>query len=183
MIVQQVCWTITLGYCAIYAGHLLWCVANGHRLNPVKYGFLISSYFLWYYTAWHTNSVLVWGIAHRLMHGLQYIVMVHSYMQRAGEKAEGPPRGAARLFERGQLHWFLGSAVMYAVAYQLLMDGSLADFGFGFAPSGSGGASAETIPLVTQIRVVLVAESFQLVHFYFDSFIWRLSDPRVREGL
>ena len=60
---------------------------------------------------------------------------------------------------------------------------SLADFGFGFAPSGSGGASAETIPLVTQIRVVLVAESFQLVHFYFDSFIWRLSDPRVREGL
>ena len=64
---QQVCWAITLSYCAIYGGHLLWCLANGHRLNPMKYGFLISSYFLWYYTAWHTNSVLVWGIAHRLI--------------------------------------------------------------------------------------------------------------------
>jgi hypothetical protein len=182
---HQICWGITFGYCVVYAAHVLWSLANGHKLNPVKYAFILASYFLWYYTAWQTNSLLIWAVAHRLMHGLQYIVMVHSYMQRQIELTGGRPGFVSRLFQRGHLHWFLGSALVYAAAYHLLMDGSLFDFGFGYLAAGSSAASGggAEIPLITQIRVILVAEAFQLVHFYFDSFIWKVSDERVQRAL
>ena len=88
---------------------------------------------------------------------------------------------ASQLLQRGHLHWFLASALFHAAAYQLLMDGSLADFGFGFV-QGTGGAAGE-IPLLTEVRIVLVAEAFQLVHFYFDSFVWKVSDRRVQSAL
>ena len=67
-------------YICAYVGHAVQCVRQGYALNPIKYLFITTSYGLWYFTSWHTNSVLVHGIAHRLMHGVQYIVIVYYYV-------------------------------------------------------------------------------------------------------
>src|SRR5262249_6639210 len=90
--IQRASWAATAIYFLIYAGHLLWCARTGHALNPMKYLFVGSSYFLWYFTSWHTDSLLVFGIAHRLMHGVQYIVIVNSYLARKlGNSQKGQP--------------------------------------------------------------------------------------------
>jgi len=182
---HQACWSVTIAYCAVYLAHVAWSVANGHKLNPIKYAFIAASYFLWYYTAWQTNSLIVWAVAHRLMHGLQYIVMVHGTLRRETDRDPTSTGRAGALVARGHLHWFIGAALAYAAAYQLLLDGSLRDFGFGFLPALPAdllGASNETSTL-TQVRIILFAEAFQLVHFYFDSFIWKVSDRRVQQAL
>ena len=181
--VQTVSWSLTLAMIAAYLGHVAWCLANGHKLNPLKYAFIAASYFLWYFTAWQTNSILIWGIAHRLMHGLQYIVMVHSYMQRQDAAGGIQPAWTATLFKKGHLHFFIGSALAYSLAYQFLVASPISDFAFGFAPTWRLGSPIDEIPLLTQIRVVLIAEIFQLVHFYVDSFIWKVSDKRVQQKL
>ena len=182
--VQTVSWSIAGAVAIAYVGHLVWCVANGHKLNPLKYVFIFGSYFLWYFTAWQTNSILVWGIAHRTMHGLQYIVMVHSYMRRQADSGGGiEPAVTGSLFAPGRLHWFLGSCVVYALAYQLLVGASLGDFTFGFASGPAAFATVDQTSVITQIRVLLLADIFQLVHFYVDSFIWKVSDKRVQQKL
>lgn len=181
--VQTVSWTVTAAMGLAYLGHLAWCLANGHKLNPLKFAFIAGSYFLWYFTAWQTNSILVWGIAHRLMHGLQYIVMVHSYMRRQGDSGGIQPAFTAKLFQSGHLHWFIGSALLYAFAYQVLVASPISDFAFGYVETFRLSAFIDEIPMLTQIRVVLIAEIFQLVHFYVDSFIWKVSDKRVQQTL
>ncbi|MEE3329225.1 MAG: hypothetical protein VX246_00030, partial [Myxococcota bacterium] len=59
----------------------------------------------------------------------------------------------------------------------------ISDFGFGYVETFRLGALVDEIPVLTQIRVVLIAEIFQLVHFYVDSFIWKVSDKRVQQKL
>ena len=180
---QQTCWSITAAYVVVYAGHVYWSVINGYALNPVKYLFIGASYFLWYFTAWQTNSVLIWGIAHKLMHGLQYIVMVNGYLQRQAATSDAAPTFATTLFQPSHLYWLLGSALAYAAAYQLLVSGSLSEFGFGFIPHGPESTALGEMPLLVQLRVMVAAEAFQLVHFYFDSFVWKVSDKRVQSAL
>ena len=118
------------------------------------------------------------------MHGLQYIVMVRGYMGRADREPGRLGAPAHRLFAAGHTHWFLATAALYAVAYQLLVGASLLDFGFGFLGGvGTEAAATAEIPLMTQVRVVLVAESAQLLHFYFDSFVWKVRDQRTQSAL
>ena len=183
-LVHTVSWSLTAAYLVVYTGHLLGSVARGARVNPLKYAFIFASYFLWYFTASQTNSVLVWGIAHRLMHGLQYIVMVHAYMSRQQQSPEARmPEATARMFRRGGLGFFLGSALLYAAAYQLLVGGSLSDFGFGFLPGEQPLGTRHEIPLLVQLQILALPELFQLAHFYFDSFVWKVSDKRVQRAL
>ena len=84
-VIQTCSWAITAGYGIFYLWQLVVGVRNGNKINPVKYLFIGSSYFLWYFCAWHASSVLVWGIAHRIMHGLQYIIIVYWYLRRKAE--------------------------------------------------------------------------------------------------
>ncbi|MCA9510441.1 MAG: hypothetical protein KC560_07020 [Myxococcales bacterium] len=182
-VVHAASWTAAGAYLVFYVAHVLRSVARGGRVNPLKYLFIGASYFLWYFTAYQTNSVLVWGVAHRLMHGVQYIVMVHAYMQRKHDTDGIEPAATSRMFDRGGLAYFLGAAVFYAAAYQVIVGGSLADFGFGFLSGGEPLGTRHQVPLLVELQILALPEVFQLLHFYVDSFIWKVSDKRVQQSL
>jgi hypothetical protein len=97
VLVQRVSWAVTIGYVAVYLAHVIRCLHRGYRLNPLKYLFFLTSYFLWYYTSFTTTYLLVFLIAHRIMHGVQYIVMVYSYNRHQVERSGGGSRLLAYL--------------------------------------------------------------------------------------
>ena len=45
-------WVVVAVYAVVYLAHLRRTVRSGGSINPVKYGFIAASYFLWYYPGW-----------------------------------------------------------------------------------------------------------------------------------
>jgi hypothetical protein len=42
-------WVVLVCYLAFYLAHLVRTIRSGASVNPIKYAFIGSSYFLWYY--------------------------------------------------------------------------------------------------------------------------------------
>lgn len=196
--VHAISWVVTACFLVLYGLHLVQSVMRGHPLNPFKYAFIAASYFLWYFCAWHTASVLVWGIAHRLMHGIQYIVIVYWYLRRKVDQqevahgAEVPRRFNLVRFivQRGHLKFFLLVFLGYAAIYQLLILEPLEAFGFGvirwtqiYQPIPELGVPGLDRQLSYHLYTELMITAFALTHYYFDSFIWKVRDTQVQDGL
>jgi hypothetical protein len=193
--IQQLSWGATGAFLIVYVGYTLWCSSRGIPLNPLKYLFIGASYFLWYFTSWHTDSFLVFGISHRLMHGAQYIVIVYAYLGRKLASGPGQAAGTASSWLSRLVHsrgaWaFIAAGALYALAYQLVVLRPLDEFGFGVfnfmaaygdvPPMGMGSISPERgydLFAATMIQV------FPVTHYYFDSFIWKVRDAKVQQGL
>ena len=186
---QSTTQVVLIGYLVLYSFHLWKTASSGARINPIKYAFIAASYFLWYFVAWNTNSILLYAVAHRLMHGVQYIVMVYSYMQRTA--AKGPVREGfwTRVVGPGRLRWFLVGGVAYALVFQLMINQPLDQFGFGvvnFAPYPA--IAAFNLPALdyqagyAMFSQVLV-NTYGLMHYYLDSFIWKVQDKQTQRGL
>jgi hypothetical protein len=187
--IHAVSWTVTGSYLLIYAVHVLWSLAHGHRINPFKYLFLGGSYFLWYFVAWQAEGLLMYHIAHRLMHGLQYDVMVYSYVQRKVEKTGIREGFVPRL--AGHLGLFLLIGLVFAVGFNFVIGHGLEEFSFGLLRFqlgwdslrdllGVGSGQAETIFGVFSVTVVY---TLAVTHYYFDAFIWKVRDVRTQQGL
>jgi hypothetical protein len=184
-----VSWVVLVSYLAVYLLHVVRTIRSGSPVNPIKYAFIGASYFLWYYVAWSTNSILLYAVAHRIMHGVQYIVMVYAFMGRTALKREFAGGLWQRMVGKGRLRWFVLGGVAYAAFFQLLINRPMDEFGFGvvnFAP----------YPAITQLNLPALdySASYQLwsltvvylagvMHYYVDSFIWKVRDPKVQEGL
>ena len=188
LFVQSASWTVTGIWLLIYIGHVLYSAETGHSCNPIKYAFMASSYFLWYFCAWHASNLLVFGVAHRIMHGVQYIVLVYWYMRR--RTAVEPDSISARLVRPGNVGMFIGVGVIYAAAFQFCTAGPLAVFGFGVVPFANqyGEIPALALPAMTQsesyaLFSAVLLDVFAMAHYYFDSFIWKVSDRRTQKGL
>ena len=182
-------WVVLVAYLAFYLAHVLRTIRSGSAVNPIKYAFIGSSYFLWYYVAWSTNSILLYAVAHRIMHGVQYIVMVYAFMGRTAMKREMSTGLWQHMVGRGRMRWFVLGGIAYAAVFQLLINRPMDEFGFGvvnFAP----------YPAITQLGLPALdySASYQLwsltvvylagvMHYYVDSFIWKVRDPKVQEGL
>jgi hypothetical protein len=188
--VQLASWGVTIAFLACYVVHVTWSVSQGCRINPIKYLFLGSSYFLWYYTAWHTSSALVFAIAGQLMHGIQYIVIAYIYTRRRTRRAARPSRWASFLVQPGHLPAFLAMSLLYAAIYQMIVAQPLDEFGFGvvylqrqyeaipeFGIGALSGAASYDLFAAAMVQVAA------LTHYYFDSFIWKVGDVKTREGL
>ena len=186
--VQMVSWAVTGLWLLVYVGHVVRSARNGYPCNPIKYLFIGSSYFLWYFCAWHTSNLLVFGIAHRIMHGVQYNVMVYWYIRR--KTADEPQGISARLVRPGSVGLFIGVGVIYAAAFQFCTGGPLAAFGFGVVPFAGhygeipalglqGMTKGESYALFSMVLI----DVFAMTHYYFDSFIWKVSDRRTQKGL
>ncbi|NKB66498.1 MAG: hypothetical protein GKR89_05515 [Candidatus Latescibacteria bacterium] len=171
--VHRVSWTITLVYLAIYIGHILWCVRRGYPLNPLKYLFLGASYFLWYFTSFTTHYLLVYAVAHRIMHGLQYIVMVYFYNRNKVERSGGDSSLLAFLGQAGNAKAFLLMCAAYALVFHALTEGVVRDFGFGMVGFNSN----------FDLFSYSLLSSFALLHYYYDSFIWKVRKKEVQQGL
>ncbi len=195
---------VSLGiFALVYVGHLLRCLRAGHQLNPVKYQFLFSSYFLWYFTAWQTDSLLVFGIAHRLMHGIQYMVIVNSYLVRKGRSLERSnmtselppstetivPRRKGWLNSSYRTLAFVGMGLVYVVIHQLLILLPLDEYGFGIVnfmsvgPQPRPGMNDVTKATAYDLFATTLIQAIPVTHYYFDSFIWKVSDSKVQQGL
>ncbi|MFP6750974.1 MAG: hypothetical protein VB855_04820, partial [Pirellulaceae bacterium] len=130
--IQLASWTVTAAYLAVYLVHVLVSIRRGYPLNPIKYLFIAASYFLWYTAAWHTASIMVFGIAHRLMHGLQYNVMVLHYVKRKSRGTANSSRfWLLRQLRAGNLLLFAVVGLLYALCFQLITLAPLDEFGFG----------------------------------------------------
>jgi len=188
---QVISWTLTAVFACLYLGQNAWAMRRGYALNPYKYVFLFGSYFLWYFVSWHTGSVLVYGIAHRLMHGVQYIVIVYWFLRRRGPKKDQRRAIASRLVQPGNLLLFLGTGLLYAFAYQLLTQQPLELFGFGVVALMShyqdvpetSGFEPMSYEVGYDMLAAIVINSVAMVHYYFDSFIWKVRDRETQAGL
>ncbi|HZL91652.1 MAG TPA: hypothetical protein VFB96_24995 [Pirellulaceae bacterium] len=194
---QNASWGATGIYVLVYLAYSASCLARGIPLNPLKYVFIATSYFLWYFTSWHTDSFLVFGIAHRLMHGVQYIVIVYAYLGRKvllGDNAEAGTASAsswvAKLV-RSRAAWaFIGAGVLYALVYQLVVLAPLDQFGFGafnfmavygdVPTMGMGGINEKQ---GYDLFAAAMINALPITHYYFDSFIWKVRDVQVQQGL
>jgi hypothetical protein len=180
---------VLVGYLIVYAWHLFRTVQAGATINPVKYAFIAASYFLWYYVSWNTNSILMYAVAHRLMHGVQYIVMVYSYMQRTAERGVARAGFWSRMVAPGGLKWFLLGGVVYAVLFQLVINRPLDEFGFGvvnFAPYPAlpeFGIPALDYSSGYALFSQMMIYTYGLMHYYLDSFIWKVTDKQTQRGL
>ena len=186
-------WAVTSGVLVAYGLHLVACLRRGDGVNPVKLLFLLASYAMWYVTAWHTDSILVFGIAHRLMHGVQYMVIVRVYLARkARDRGDAGGGLGLSLAGRGGLWRFVGISLLYAIVFQVVVGQPqpLETFGFGVFEFNSVyeaipelGIGRFTSREMYALFATAMIDAVAMVHYYFDSFIWKVSDHRVREGL
>lgn len=171
--IQQTSWTIAALYLVIYAGHTLWCVRQGYPLNPMKYLFLFASYFLWYFTSFTTTYLLVYAVAHRIMHGVQYIVMVYSYLRNKQERGIANSTLHEWVAKPGNVRAFLILCAAYALLFHALTEGHVRDFGFGVIGFNTN----------FDLFAYSLLSSFALLHYYYDAFIWKVRKPEVQKGL
>lgn len=182
-------WIVMTGFLLCYAWHVAGTLRRGTPLNPVKYVYIFSSYFLWYVAAWHTNSVLLYAVAHRIMHGVQYMVMVNAFLGRKAAHQETRRGFWSWVSGDGRLKWFLLCGGAYAVLFQLLIQRPLDEFGFGvvnFAPYQA--IPAFNLPALDagssyELFAYTMVASYGLLHYYVDSFIWKVRDKNVQGGL
>lgn len=182
-------WIVMTGFLLCYAWHVAGTLRRGTPLNPVKYVYIFSSYFLWYVAAWHTNSVLLYAVAHRIMHGVQYMVMVNAFLGRKAAHQQTRRGFWSWVSGDGRLKWFLLCGGAYAVLFQLLIQRPLDEFGFGvvnFAPYQA--IPAFNLPALDagssyELFAYTMVASYGLLHYYVDSFIWKVRDKNVQGGL
>lgn len=182
-------WVVLIGYGIIYLLHLRRTVESGGSINPIKYAFFGASYFLWYFVAWHTNSILLYAVAHRVMHGVQYIVMVYIFMRRSADTHASRPGFWSRLTGEGRLRWFVLFGLGYALLFQLMINRPLDEFGFGVVNFSPYPAIPQfNLPALDyqasyELWSQLMLYAYALLHYYVDSFIWKVRDTQVQKGL
>jgi hypothetical protein len=187
--VTMASWLVLGGFLIAYAWHVAQTIRSGRAVNPVKYVYLFSSYFLWYVAAWHTNSVLLFAVAHRIMHGVQYMVLVSAFLGRKAADRAARPGFWSRVSGKGRLKWFLLCGGAYAVVVQLLIQRPLDEFAFGvvnFAPYQA--IPAFNLPALDatagyELFAYTIVASYGMIHYYVDSFIWKVQDKKVQGGL
>jgi hypothetical protein len=182
-------WVVLVGYLAVYLWHVGRTLASGGHINPIKYAFIGASYFLWYFVAWNTNSIILYAVAHRIMHGVQYIVMVYAFMGRTAAQRPNALGLWRRMVGQGRFRWFLVGGIVYVALFQLLINRPFDELGFGvvnFAPYPAiqqfnlpALDYAGAYELWSQMVVYLAG----VMHYYVDSFIWKVRDPKVQEAL
>lgn len=190
-VVHTVSWTITGAFLCVYLGHVIWALRQGYSLNPIKYVFLGASFFLWYFVAWQTTSLLIYEVAHKIMHGVQYIVIVLIYLQHKSAREGQRSDLRTRLLHPGNVSAFLVMALVYAVLFQLIARQPLDEFGFGVVnftgaydqPIPEFGMQVMTDEAGYHLYAGLIIYSTQLLHYYFDSFIWKVRDKKVQSAL
>ena len=85
---------------------------------------------------------------------------------------------------------YLLLVIAYALLYQLALGNPLTEFGFGIPELfenyvaipelGMNGISSKR---AHDIYAAIVISSAAMTHYYFDSFIWTVSDVKTQKGL
>lgn len=201
--IQDGSYLLTALFLVVYLVQVIVSVRASQALNPIKFLFMGSSYFLWYFTSWQTDSLLAFGVAHRLMHGVQYIVFVNSYL---GKKSQQPDsvvshngqrrtwsmhirESLLKLLRSRRTATFLALGGLYVIFYQLLLLRPLDELGFGIVnfmgvgPQPRPGMSDVSRASAYDLFAMTLIQALPVTHYYFDSFIWKVRDAKVQQGL
>ncbi|MBX3426428.1 MAG: tetratricopeptide repeat protein [Pirellulales bacterium] len=154
----------------LYVANLIATVRRGDGVNWIKLLLAaMTGWFYWYCGRLSTNLII--GIAmFEIYHAVQYDAIVWIYnrrlLARAGERFG--PLGFLFRDRWTTLSLYLAAIAAYSAARLISVD--TADYVF------RGG------PDVHQWLVALFATS-TLLHFYYDGFIWKVSERRTQENL
>ena len=117
-------------------------------------------------------------------------MIAYCFTQKRIERSGDKESLAARLFGKGRLKLYLAISLAYALVYQLIIGESLSAFGFGFLDFSSEYKAVPSLDLAPmserggyELFAALVIECCSLIHFYYDSFIWKVRDPQTQKGL
>jgi hypothetical protein len=177
--IQAMSWMILGAFAVIYVGHVIAGAVRGDRFNPMKYLFLLSSYGLWYFVSWQ-DSFLLYIVAHRIMHGVQYILMVYWYVERKADRTGKTPLLLSNL----SLSRFLLLGGAYAIVFHLVTGGNLSHFSFGLINSLQMDPILNfSLEKATGFYAATAVSAASACHYYLDSYIWKIRDPQIQEGL
>jgi hypothetical protein len=188
--IQHLSWSAVALVGVCYVGHVIRSLAAGYAVNPIKYVFLASNVAVLYYVSWSSASVLLYAVTNQVMHGLQYLVIVYFFLQRKCGQSDQPRCLVGWLTQPRHLLVFFGICVLFAVVQQLLLGKPLGEFGFGVIGTmgryhglpdvGLGNFSADSRFHFFAAAVLTIPN---LLHLYYDSFIWKVRDNTSQGGL
>ena len=83
----------------------------------------------------------------------------------------------------------MGLGAAYVVGYQLLLLRPLDELGFGLVnfmgvgPQPRPGMNDPAHAVAYDLFAMTLIQAIPVTHYFFDSFIWKVSDARVQQGL
>jgi hypothetical protein len=176
---QAASWSLLIAYCLFYLVQLRAGLSRGYAINPMKYLFLFSSYGLWYFVSWQ-DSFLVYLVAHRLMHGVQYILMVYWYVENKAERTGQTPTLLSHL----SMPRFLLLGAIYALVFHFATGGNVTVLGFGLINALQADEVLQfSVEKATGFYAATAVSAAAACHYYLDSYIWKIRDPQTQEGL
>lgn len=150
--------TIVTG--TLFAGDLWRRFAHGDPIARPKLAITVTTYGTWYYAyVILADPFLSYGIS-SFFHCLQYDALAWYYNHKKAESMQATPRNAVFRYVHGKKHLWL--YVLSIFGY-----GFFADMGRGIAPA----------------QMVVLTQSTGLLHYYYDSFIWRVRRADFRKHL
>lgn len=156
---------------AIAVAALLWLLdlarglAAGRRPAPLRLLTVATSLGFWWYTNASLADMLVGIALFEVFHDVQYLTIVWMFNRNRAKQAPGELAS--------WLRFLFGRSGALAGVYVGLV------FAYGGLNFGARAVGEET--LRAALLGVLAASA--LLHFYFDSFIWKVRDSETRRGL
>jgi hypothetical protein len=119
-------------------------------------------------------------VAHRIMHGVQYILMVYWYVDNKEERTGQ----TLRLLHHLSLPRFLFLGAVYTVVFHLATGSNLSVFSFGLVSALQADDVLHfSVEKATGFYAATAVSAAAACHYYLDSYIWKVSDPKTQEGL
>lgn len=189
-VIQAVSYLSLAVFLCFYLTHVFRNIKQGYPINPMKYLFLGASYLMWYTVAWSTDSVLLFGVSHRIMHGIQYIVIVYLYLDNKTKSPDTNETVIKKLITYGSVPGYLLLLLGYTALYQVLRGESFNEFLFGAVafmqphlqaiPEHS--LDAKSSSEIFSFAIYVLISTVGSIHYYYDSFIWKVRDNETQKG-
>jgi len=160
----RVVWAVlTIIVTIAFAINLIATWRAGRRPNPVKLGLLVTSIAFWWYSNVAVGNLLVGILLFELFHDVQYLSIVWVFNRKRVEGGSHVDAFTRFVFRERAPMLFLYVALV--AAYGALR----------FLPQ-------MPTPILGTVFTGFLAAS-TLLHFYYDSFIWKVKEGATRAGL
>jgi tetratricopeptide (TPR) repeat protein len=154
---------VLVGVTLAFLANLIVGWRRGQRPSPLKLLTMVSSFGFWWYAGIAVSNLLLGNLLFELFHDVQYLSIVWAFNRnRAGK---GALTGLSRLLFRPRAV-LIGAYVGLVFAYGAV----------NYLADGMAGGLPKKV-----LQGALVASS--LLHFYYDGFIWKVSDKSTGQSL
>lgn len=114
---------------------------------------------------------MVYMLAHRIMHGMQYNVIIYFFNRTRVERTGGDSALLRYLAEAKNFKGFLFICAICTLVWIALTEGHMGPLGFGMARAD--------LDLLSYSLV----SSFAMIHYWYDAFIWKVHRTETQKGL